>query len=79
MKFSITKKGPSNGIFVSEIYSLVPEIFKFLFNQTDDVTNRFSTKVNHKIKNVLGGTCIRAVLLKLGTDIYLPTLSESNV
>ena len=57
----------NNGIFVSQISSLIPEIFKSLFkNSTDDVTNSFSTKINHKIKNISGN--IELVLLKLGTS-----------
>ena len=35
-------------------------------SKTDDVTNSFSTKINHKIKNILGN--IGVMLLKLGTS-----------
>ena len=29
-------------------------MFKFLFKKIDDIANCFSTKINHKIENILG-------------------------
>ena len=53
-----------NGIsFFRNIYSLIPEILKFLFKNDDDVTNRLSAKINHKIENISGN--IGVMLLKL--------------
>ena len=53
----------NNGIFISKISPLIPELFKFC-SKSDDVTNRLSTKINHKIKNILGN--IGMMLLKFG-------------
>ena len=56
----------NNGIFVFETSSLVTEIFKFLFLKL--MTNRLSTKINHKIKNISGNIGVIFMLLKLGTN-----------
>ena len=72
MKYKITYaylKGLSNRTRIAFSYLeyfLAFQIYrKFLF-KIDDVTNRFSTKINHKIKNISGN--IGVIPLKLGTN-----------
>ena len=55
----------NTGVFGSEIISsLVPEVLKFLLKKL--ITSCLSTKINHKIKNILGN--IAVILLKLGSS-----------
>ena len=68
MKYRITYaylKGLSNRTRMA--FSLLEYFlsFQFLF-RIDDVKNRFSTKINHKIKNISGN--IGVIAPKLGTN-----------
>ena len=50
-------KGNKNGIFFNCIFFLILEIFMTSFcSKIDDVTNRLSAKINHKIKNISRNT-----------------------
>ena len=50
-------KGNKNGIFFNCIFFLILEIFMRSFcSKIDDVTNRLSAKINHKIKNISRNT-----------------------
>ena len=62
-----------NGVFLFEISFFVLEIFRFLYyanEESDDVINRSTKKINHLIKHI--SWSIKAVFFKLGTVTVPP-------